>query len=215
MMDVPAEKSLTIHKPEEGCLDRGLVPGIFSDELAIAKKVFQQRGFVLNGYNSSFNVLDNRLYDYVQAYKKNGEICIISVNPDCSSYEGSGLTMAHGIYIACGNGLEKAKEKQIPFLKILDLKDKKAIVRIRKQIGDFFQVGVGYRRTGSSAIIKKEGNSYRVLFVGQEAPSCELIKKEGIPDEVLSSVGGRIINLCANPFRAKLVVFRALRAWWL
>lgn len=186
---VPTTKTLSIHKSEEGCLDRDVVPNIFSEELAASKDVFEKRGFVLNNNNSSVDVSDDRLYDYVQAYVKDGEMCRITVNTDCMSYKGSGFNIAHGIYISCGNGLEEARAKQIPFLKALELKNKKAVVRIQNQAGEFFQVGFNFQRTGSTAVLKKEGDSYRVLFIGQEAPSCELIEKEGIPDEVLSSVG--------------------------
>lgn|GEM_PF-3524993 len=186
---IPAGKSLSIHKPEKGCLNRSFIPGIFSEELSVSKDVFEGRGFILNDDNSSADVWDNRLYDYVQAYEKDGEMCRITVNTDCMSYKGSGFNVAHGIYISCGSGLEEARAEQMPFLEALDLKDKKTVVRIRKQVGDFFEVGISPQRTGAVAVVKKESDSYRVLFVGQEAPSCEIIDTENIPGEVLSSIG--------------------------
>lgn len=187
---IPADKSFFIAKSDKGCLDRNIVPSIFKDELFISEEVFKKRGFDLDENNSSYDILDDRLYDYTQTYKKGDEVCTIIVNPDCSSYAGSGLTVAHTLSVSCGIYSQKLQDEQMPFLKALDLKDKDATVRIIKQRGDFFEVGFGFQRTGSVAVLKREGGSYRVLFIGQEAPSCELIEKESIPSEVLSSIGG-------------------------
>ncbi|NIS38285.1 hypothetical protein GWN26_07170, partial [Candidatus Saccharibacteria bacterium] len=188
---VPATESFFIVKPKEGCpFDREKTVGFFSKELSAAEKVFAERGFVLDVRNSSTGASDKSLYDYIQSYKKNDEMCAVAVDPDCSSYQGGGTEMAHQLRVSCGSGFAEARAEQIPFLDALDLKNTNSALRIGSRSGDFFRVGVGGFRAGSAAILKKEGDSYRVLFIGQEGPPCSLLEKEQIPHEVLSSIGG-------------------------
>jgi len=116
---IPSTKSIFIPKPDKGCLDRGLVPSIFNEELAISKDVFERKGFVLNSNNSSIDASDNNFYDYVQTYRKDDEICALVVNSDCSSYQGSGFELAHSIFISCGNALKEAQAARMPYLGFL------------------------------------------------------------------------------------------------
>lgn len=187
---VPSTEAFSLVKPGVGCFERDLVPDLFKKELSIAKRVFTERGFVLDKTNSSTSTSDRHFYDYVQAYKKGDELCRVVANPDCSSYEESNGQVEHQLRVSCGNTFAQAREEQIPFLEALELKDKNGIIRIKNQSGAFFEVGLGYLRGGSTAVLKKEGDSYRILFIGQESPSCDLIDTEKIPSEVLSSIGG-------------------------
>ncbi|MFQ5662162.1 MAG: hypothetical protein ACE5F2_02845, partial [Candidatus Paceibacteria bacterium] len=172
---VPSTESFLIAKPRVGCFERDLVQNIFDKELFIAKKVFIERGFMLDITNSSVDTLDDQFYDYIQAYKKDDELCSVVVNPDCSSYQGSNGETAHQLKVSCGNTFSEARVEQIPFLETLELRNKNSIVRIKNQSGQFFEVGVGSVRGGSTAILKKENDNYRILFIGQESPSCSLI----------------------------------------
>ena len=165
-------------------------PSIYEKELSIAEKMFLERGYVLNKNNSSVDEFDKRLYDYVQTYTKGDELCAVIVNADCSSYGGSGMDISHELRVSCGNTLKEASNEQIPFLETLELKDTNSVVRVNNQSGDFFQLGVGGFRGGQTAVVKKEGETYRLLLMAQEGPSCELIEKEQIPHEILSSIGG-------------------------
>lgn len=186
---IPSTEAFFLVKPRMGCFEPDLVPDLFDQELSVAKKVFTERGFVLDKTNSSTSTSDRHFYDYIQAYKKGGELCTVVANPDCSSYEGSKGQVEHQLRVSCGNTFTKARVEQLPFLKALELKDKNRTARVRTQKGQFFQVGMGYVRGGSTAILKKENDNYQVLFIGQESPSCNLIDEEKIPNEVLSSIG--------------------------
>ncbi|MFC1720958.1 hypothetical protein ACFL0K_01755 [Patescibacteria group bacterium] len=162
---------------------------IYEKELSVAEKMFLERGYVLDKNNSSFDESDERLYDYVQTYVKGDELCAVIVNAECSSYV-AGMDMAHDLRVSCGNTLKEASDEQLPFLEALEFKDTNTVVRVRKQSGDFFQLGVRGFRGGQTAIVKKEGETYRLLLMTQEAPYCNLIEEEQIPREVLSSIGG-------------------------
>lgn len=179
---VSATDNFFINKESDKHLEFDIVPELFEKELSIIKKVLNNRGFVLDLENSSTNFSDRSFYDYVQSYKKDNELCVAKVNPDDMGY--------YQLIFSCGNSLNEAYEEQIHFLNALDLKDKNTIVRLKNQKGDYYEVGVGGVRGGSDAILKKENNNYRVLFVGQESPYCSLIEREDIPNEVLSSIGG-------------------------
>jgi len=186
---VPATEHFFIVDTKAGCPElvnpEKTPPHIYKKELTTAEKVFTERGFVLNKNNSSTSTSDRHFYDYVQAYTKENDLCTVVVNADCV-----GKKMAHTLSVSCGNTFAEAQAEQLPFLKALELKDTNTIVRVRKQSGAFFQLGVGWLRGGMSAVLKKEGETYRVILMRQEAPYCSLIEKEQIPYEVLSSIGG-------------------------
>ncbi len=160
------------------------------DLLKIAKQVLIERGFTLNEQNSSLDENDRRFYDYVQAYEKGKDLCVIKVNPDYSSYGcGEDAFMCRTVKVTCGNDLAGSQAEQRPFLEALKLKNKETIATIFTQDYPFYQVSMHGRRAGSTAVLKKEINNYRVLFIGQEDPSCDLMDEEKIPASVLSSIG--------------------------
>lgn len=184
---VPSTDSFFVAKNNLGFIDDGSIPDIyFYKELAIVKKVFDERGFVLNKRNSSKDITDTSFYDYIQMYKKGDDLCSVSVSGDYSSYSSGIYDMAYSMSVSCGNTLKESQAEQIPFLDALEYKNKNNAVHIRNQSGIFFQVGVGGRRGGSTAILKKEGDTYRVLYISQEGPNCEEIDGENIPNETLS-----------------------------
>lgn len=187
---VPANESVTIIKTSLNPVDADVVISkFFEKELTIIDRVIMNRNFVFNIENSSSDVFDQKFYDYIQSYEKGDEKCSVVVNPDFSSHPGF-PDMGYSMTISCGNGFEKAKSEQMQFLEVLNLKDKNSIAILKNQRDDFYEIGVGNVRGGSTAVLKKEDGNYRVLYIGQEVPSCELIDKENIPKEVLSSIGG-------------------------
>ena len=187
---IPSIESILVAVTNERApLDGNVPDAYFSEELKIVRDVFSRRGFVPNKKNSSASTKDTRFYDYVQAYEKDDELCTVTVNPDLSSYEGGGAKIGYTLIVSCGNTLTEAKARQRPLLDALGLRDKEAVVRIVKQHGAFFEVSMGYRRTGQAAVLKQEGDRYRVLLISQESPPCEIIDKEKIPSDVLSSIG--------------------------
>lgn len=183
---VPATDSFFVAKNNLGFIGDDSIPDIyFYKELAIAKKVFDDRGFVFDERNSSKDINDKSFYDYIQMYKKGDDLCSITVNKDYSSYSSGIYDMAYSMSVSCGNTLKESQAEQIPFLEALGHQNKNNVVRIRNQSGDFYQVGVGGRRGGSTAVLKKEGVTYRVLYISQEGPNCEEIENENIPNETL------------------------------
>lgn len=159
---------------------------IFKPELLATKEVFEDRGFVLNKNNSSANMDDQKFYDYVQAYEKDGYLCTVTVNGEVSSYP---ISMGYHLFVSCTNKLKEAEIEQLPFLEALNLKNKEEVVELKNSESDYFHVEISARRAGEAAVLKKENGTYRVLLISQEAPNCGLIEREKIPALVLSSIG--------------------------
>lgn len=175
-------------------LEPTMIPGaVFKEELNVVKRIFSNRGFVLNGKNSSTSIDDQSFYDYVQAYKKGNYLCTATINSELSTYPGSGFgekaKMGYQLYVSCTDRMAEAETEQIPFLDALNLKNKEQVAELIGSEGDYYHVEIHGRRAGSAAIFKKENGKYRVLLVSQEAPRCSLIDKEKIPYQVLSSIG--------------------------
>lgn len=181
-MLLPATENFYIYNQSNDILDSNKVPALFENEISVVKNILEDRGFILSKENSSKDFSDRTFYDYIQSYEKENDLCVVVVNPDnhVSGYQFS---------LSCGKFLEKAHEAQVPFLEALDLKGKIAIIRAKNQKDNYYEIGIGYVRGGETAVLKKEGDSYYILYKGQEAPSCELINKENMPDEVLTSIG--------------------------
>lgn len=176
---IPATENFYINKQNSKITEFDEIPKIFEKEISIAEKILKERGYVFDIKNSSKNFSDHNFYDYIQSYKKGGDMCVIIVNPDNYQFN-----------FSCSNSLDQKYTEQITFLEALELKGKNATIKIKNQKDNYYEVGIGYARTGQTAILKKSAqNEYRVLYIGQEAPSCKLINKENIPDEVLVSIG--------------------------
>ena len=178
---VPSTISFIIKKQGFKDLRSDAVPGLFNREIFIIDSVLKGRGYILDKENSSRNFGDPSFYDYILAYKQDANFCVMSISPD--------YVKSYQLDFSCGDSLDREYEKQLPFLKVLNLKDKKTSAKIRSQKGDYYEVDVSGTRGGSIAVLKKENDTYRILFIGQEAPQCSLIKKEHIPNEVLISIG--------------------------
>ena len=193
-------ESFELIKPVEECVWND-VPNLFRQEIDIAQQLFADRGFVLDTANSFTNLSGDSLYDYVQAYRKNDTLCKITANSDCTIYgyhEGNEWH-SHALITSCGNTFTEAHRERVPLLNALDLKNIYAAAVVKNQSGPFLELSViSGTRGGGTAIIKKEGDQYRVLYQGQETPPCTLIDKEKIPNEVLTSIGNGVS--CSDEF---------------
>ncbi len=187
---VPGTESIEIAKDNGSGADNFAETSFARDVLDITDEVLTARGFTLNEKNSSDNETDRQFYDYIKVYEKGSELCVARVDPDYSS---AGCTenmfMCNTIEITCGNDLVGSQAEQRPFLEALELQSKESIITSIFQEGDYYKVGVHGRRAGYLSILKREDNSLRVLFEGQEAPSCELLDKENIPSSLIGDVG--------------------------
>jgi len=173
---VPADDSFYIKKNND-YLEFNDVPNLFENEINTSKTILQDNGFILNKENSSKNFSDKTFYDYIQSYQKDYELCVIKINPDNLGY--------YQMNFSCGNSLSQAYEEQLPFLDALNYKNTNNFVHLINKSGDFYQIGIGSYRGGSTAVLKKENDFYRVLYTSQEGPNCEEIEGENIPKETL------------------------------
>ncbi|MEY3784071.1 MAG: hypothetical protein RLZZ230_393 [Candidatus Parcubacteria bacterium] len=188
---VPATESLLVAEPTaEINYDSPVADRYYGRVLKIAREVFVQRGFVEDKINSSTTTADESFADYVLAYKKEAELCTITVNPELSSYSGGGENMSYKLEVNCGNTLTKAKQEQLPLLDALAIQDINTVAVPVKSDGYFVEVNIHGRRGGTSAVLKKEGDAYRIIIESQDIPTCELVDLEQIPNKVLSSLGG-------------------------
>lgn len=174
---VPANNNFYINKQSDTHLEFTEVPNLFKSEINITEDILQDNNFVFNKNNSSKNFSDRTFYDYIQSYQKDDELCVIKINPDDLGY--------YQFSFVCGNSLNQVYEEQLPFLEALNYKNTNNFARLINKSEDFYQVGVGGYRGGSTAILKKEGAIYRVLYISQEDPNCEEIENENIPNSVL------------------------------
>ncbi|MCD4761870.1 hypothetical protein K8R32_02820 [bacterium] len=185
---VPGIESIEISKDDGARVDNFTKSSFVRGLLEIVDQVMEDRDFSLNEKNTSIDETDKKFYDYVRAFENSEELCVVRVNPDYSSHGcADNMFMCNEVEITCGNDLVGSQTEQRPFLEALDLQNKEKIIRTRKQIGDYFQLGVSGRRAGSEAVMKKEDSGLRLIYMSQEDPLCELLDKEKIPSNVLSS----------------------------
>ena len=146
--------------------------------------VFENSGFQLNVTNTSKTELDDSFYDYVVAFQKGETRCVLTTNADITSktVEAEKEIYYFNYSINCLNQFQKAYQEQIFYLKALDARDR--VVTIGERMGDFIWIGVNYRRTGSAILAKIQGENLRIIYNGQEYPSCDLMKKNQVPKEV-------------------------------
>lgn len=178
----------------------------FRKELTVADEVFVRRGFVRNSLNSSTSTLDTHLYDYVQAYEKGKTLCVATVSADYSSYPGSGIganaKMGYLLTVSCGVELPDIQEEQRAISNALGPRYKGLAVQVDHRDGDFIAAGIRGRRAGMLALLKREGDTYRVLLVTQEAPPCTIIDTEKIPASILSAIGNGACYESSGKYRA-------------
>lgn len=190
---IPATEPALLAAVLEPFVDVNIPETFFRNELIIADEVFVRRGFVRNSLNSSTSTLDTHLYDYVQAYEKGETLCVATVSADYSSYPGSGIganaKMGYLLTVSCGDALPDIQEEQRAISNALGPRYKGLAVQVDRRDGDFIVAGLRGRRAGMLSLLKREGDTYRVLLVTQEAPPCIILDTEKIPASILSAIG--------------------------
>ncbi len=159
-------------------------------------EIMKEKGFVLNEMNSSENIQDTKFYDYVRAYQRDDEKCLITASPDVgTSVEG---TPFHSTFtLGCFDGavFQTSYEEQIPFLK--GLNDKNAVIRNIQVKGNMASMAINWRRTGAVAFMYRLGNEWKKIIIAQGVPSCSELEENKVPKEYwidCFGAGGEIIK---------------------
>jgi hypothetical protein len=150
--------------------------------------IFLANGFTKNELNSSKSLDDPSLYDYQIAFQRNETRCLLVTNAEGGYNEHIDESM---LTLSCSNNFQKAYQEQLPYLQALVAYNpiyKNAVVGepINKN-GDFVTVGVHFRRSGSAAVMKKVGESYKVLYTAQqfEKGQCAILIENDAPQSML------------------------------
>jgi len=125
-------------------------------------RIFLANDFVFNATNTSEPETENDFYDYITAFQKGETRCTLKIDGDSGQYT-----------ITCSDRFHEAYDEQIPYLRVLDKWE--CIVSVKERIGDFVWLSAHGRRTGFLALVKDDGKEIKLIFTGQEAPSCSLM----------------------------------------
>jgi hypothetical protein len=155
--------------------------------------VFLANGFTLNKSNSSKSVDDIEFYDYILAFQNEDTRCTVITSPDLSITREEEMTINYEI--TCSDNFKKNYDQQLSYLKALvEYNDKyrEAVVNPHpySKEGNFENISVHFRRSGESAIMKKTGDKYKVLFLTQQQPSieqCKILRENGAPPRYLKT----------------------------
>jgi hypothetical protein len=177
-----------------------VVSKLYSKEIAIAKQVFVEYGYVINSSNTIVSIPGVRENKW--GYEKDKELCTLEVRSDYESYGGK-FDMAYPVYIACGNTLAQAETEQRPFLDALNYKGRGVIGDIKK-FDLFYLVSTWADPDGEMAILKNEDNDYQVLWRGYEMPPCSVYDENKVSIAILNYFGGCYEN--SGSFRKSSLV---------
>ncbi len=154
------------------------------DLVDLAEKVFLDNGFKLNKANSSISKTDNssiaeagsNFNDYIRAYFKNNEFCLITAAVDVTPKE---------FKIGCfdNQSIIQAGNNQTIFLKGLKKDNKKVAIVSIQGFGSSVKVGLQGRATGYFAILHRS-DAWKEIYSGQSDPKCSLMQQYNIPKGV-------------------------------
>ena len=124
--------------------------------------------------------------DYILAYEIPDKKCVFVANPDCMRLKEE-ESMHYTFSFACTDvfAFEKNYEEQAPFLRDLQIND--AVIHVAKRNGDYVMLNVNYRRSGHYTMAKLVDGKWTELISGQDIPSCTLVKKFAIPNDIAPS----------------------------
>lgn len=154
--------------------------------------VFIVNGFILNKKNTSKSLEDKRFYDYVLAFQKGEVRCTVTTSGDLYSLSQPDVWRID-YEIACSENFKKNYETETPYLRAAaaySKNNKDAIVTPYAKDGNFETISLHFRRTGTSAVMKKVGDGYIELFQTQQQPSieqCKILRENGAPPSYLKT----------------------------
>lgn len=146
--------------------------------------VMLQHGFTRNVRNSSRSLADDRFYDFVRAYERDGVEAVFTSSPDCWSRTGAGL-MYYSFDFGYTTDLAANAAVQVPFLRDLSL-GSDVVIHVSKHEGVWAVVDVNYRRTGHYIIAKQIAGRWMQVYAGQDVPSCDVVHIWAIPASITS-----------------------------
>jgi len=167
-----------------GCKTKSQIKEMTSGLAPQIKQLFLQSGFSLNERNTSASYTDDAFYDYIEAYETGDVKCTLISNPDCGSTNNNPL--AETLSITCTDQYYASEYVQEPLLQSLNI-DSDQTVDITKESGDFALINVYDRRTGYYIIAKKDGNTWKKVYEGQDLPDCSLVNEYKIPADITST----------------------------
>ncbi|MCX6733288.1 MAG: hypothetical protein NTX63_00575 [Candidatus Peregrinibacteria bacterium] len=181
-MAIPA---LEMTPDQEAVFEKSMSPvlGLMDSELL-------KNGFTKNLKNSSKSLSNTSFYDYIVAYEKGSTICTFTQNRDYYNPKDDESKWLTSLTFACSDDLKASYDAQLPYLQVFEkvlrepFTGEYAVTDIGKPYGDFTIVNFGGRRGGFYSIFKKSGATYKILYSGQEDPSCKIVDLNKIPKQI-------------------------------
>ena len=139
-----------------------------------SKRRLLNAGYKPDTDNSSTSTDNGPIYSVRSAYISSDEVSRCAL----------GLPVESPVWsfeCASTQDINKALEDSLPFLHALG--DPRGVAVTPGQKGDFAVVNV-MAGAGYFAIMKKDANQWRVVYQGQEAPSCVLMNQYGVPQSI-------------------------------
>jgi hypothetical protein len=132
-------------------------------------------GFVKDVENTSTSTSDLSFGDYTEGYIKGDRVCGLSISSDNLGVPGGGF----GYYmdLVCGVGVAHYAQQALPLYDILGITNKSRPIHITKIDSGF----ISGQTVLGLFLVKKEGDSYHLLFKDAEIIDCSLAKREHVP----------------------------------
>jgi hypothetical protein len=146
--------------------------------------------FIKNGFTPSLeNAWYNENYAAFKGYKKGDLVCSVRTEdtwytPTDPRYSNRDDVTSYILEVSCSDKLKEKAIEQLPFIAAMNLKNTETSVSVVREKDDFYYVSTFANPSGISAYLKKTSTGYDVLLKTQDAPTCNFVKKYGIPKEV-------------------------------
>lgn len=143
-----------------------------------AIQTLEKAGYEVDSINSSTSTDSSPFFLVRHAYVSSDGVSRCVITPPVSIYTWS-------IDCVDTQDIETAYESEKPFLNIFE--NQKDIALIPKVQGEFASIKATDGSAGYYAILKKDHDTWRVIFRGQQQPSCVLMKENNVPQSLYQS----------------------------
>lgn len=143
-------------------------------------------GFTKSLENSSKDLADQSMYDYILAYENNDTKCSFILNRDFYISEEDSSQNNASILFTCSDQFQSNYEYQKQYVDALTQNElingnEIVVYDVTNHESGFFTVAFAQRRTGAYAILRTTDDGLEVLYTGQESPYCSLVEEYQIP----------------------------------